>query len=135
MSLPVNTIVLYEDRVDIPSGISDLTAFRSWLHSDDFPSTGRICFLNGRVWVDLSKEQVFTHNQVKQAFNLVIGGFVKAERLGRFFPDGVLVTNDDAQLACQPEGGWVKSRVFGKTFRLSRQIDETGNPEYSFAMR
>jgi hypothetical protein len=46
----------------------------------------------------MSKEQVFTHNQLKQEFNLVIGGLVKAQRLGRFFPDGLLLTNDRAQL-------------------------------------
>jgi Uma2 family endonuclease len=221
----MNTIVLYDDSVDIPSGISDLAAFRRWAHSDDFPATGRICFLDGRVWVDMSKEQVFTHNQLKQEFNLVIGGLVKSERLGRFFPDGLLVTNDRAQLACQPDGtfvsrqslksgcvrlvegesggylelegtpdmvlevvsvssvvkdtetlldlywqagipeywladarkarlefdifrrepdgyaavrkqaGWIKSRVFGRSFRLSRLIDDAGNPEFSLSTR
>ena len=86
----MNTIVLYDDSVDIPDGISDLAGFRRWAHSDDFPETGRICFLDGRVWLDVSKEQVFTHNQVKQEF---------------------------------------------KSFRLSRQLDEAGNPEYSLSAR
>lgn len=31
---------------------------------------------------------------------------------------------------CKP-GGWLKSRVFGKSFRLTRQADERGNPEYA----
>ncbi len=221
----MNTIVLYDESVDIPNGISDLSGFRRWVHSDDFPETGRICFLDGRVWVDMSKEQVFTHNQLKQEFNLVIGGLVKSQRLGRFFPDGLLVTNDRAQLACQPDGtfisrqslklgrvrlvegekegylelegtpdmvlevvsassvekdketlldlywraeipeywvvdaradrlefdifryasggyvatrkqaGWLKSRVFGRSFRLSRHLDDASNPEYSLSVR
>jgi Uma2 family endonuclease len=221
----MNTIVLYDDTVDIPSGISDLTAFRRWAHSDAFPESGRICFLDGRVWLDMSKEQIFTHNQIKQEFNLGIGGLVKAQRLGRFFPDGLLLTNDRAQLACQPDGtfvsrqslksgrvrliegekegylelegtpdmvlevvsassvekdnetlpdlywragipeywlvdaredrlefdifrfesdgykavrkqaGWLKSRVFGRSFRLSRQLDDAGNPEFSLSVR
>jgi Uma2 family endonuclease len=221
----MNTIVLYDDSVDIPDGISDLARFRRWVHSDDFPETGRICFLDGRVWIDISKEQVFTHNQLKQEFNLVVGGVVKAERLGRFFPDGLFLTNDRAQLACQPDGtfvsrqtlksgrvhlvegekegylelegtpdmvleilsassvekdketlfdlywragipeywvvdaredrlefdifrhgaggyvgtrkhaGWLKSGVFGKSFRLSRQLDDMGNPEYGLSVR
>ena len=106
----MDTIVLYDDSVDIPAGISDLPGFRRWVHSDDFPDTGRICFLDGRVWVDKSKEQVFTHNQLKQEFNLVIGGLVKSQRLGRFFPDGLLLTNDQAQLACQPDGTFVRCK-------------------------
>ena len=221
----MNTIVLYEDSVDIPDGVSDLDAFRHWAHSDDFPEAGRICFLDGRVWVDMSREQVFTHNQLKQEFNLVLGGLIKAERRGRFFPDGVFLTNDGAQLACQPDGtfvsrrslklgrvrlvegekegylelagtpdmvlevvstssvekdtetlrtlywragipeywlvdargdcldfdilrfhsdgyaavrkrgGWLKSRVFGRSFRLARHVDDEGNPEYSLLVR
>jgi Uma2 family endonuclease len=221
----MNAIVLYDESVDIPDGIADLTNFRRWSHSDDFRETGRICFLNGRVWVDMSKEQVFTHNQLKQEFNLVLGGFVKAKRLGRFFPDGVFLTNDRAQLACQPDGtfishrslksgrvhllqgdkegdlelagtpdmvleimsassdekdkfilpdlywragiaeywlvdarsdriefdifrhqadgyaatrkqgGWLKSRGFGKSFRLSRHLDDAQNPEYTLSVR
>ncbi len=27
--------------------------------------------------------------------------------------------------------GWLKSRVFGRSFRLSEGLDEAGNPEYS----
>ena len=50
----MNTIVLYDESVDIPGGIDDLGAFRRWAHFDDFPTTGRICFLNGRVWVEMS---------------------------------------------------------------------------------
>jgi hypothetical protein len=221
----MNTIVLYDESVDIPDGISDLAGFRRWVHSDDFPKTGRICFLDGRVWVDMSKEQVFTHNQLKQEFNLVVGGLVMAKSLGRFLPDGVFLTNDRAQLACQPngtfvsrlslkrgrvrlvegekegyleledtpdmvleivsassvdkdterlfdlyrragipeywlvdarsdrlefdifrhgaggyvgtrkQGGWLKSGVFGKSFRFSRHLDDMGNPEYSLSVR
>jgi Uma2 family endonuclease len=121
----MNTIVLYDETVDIPDGISDLAAFRRWAHSDDFPQAGRICFLNGRVWVDMSREQVFTHNQLKQEFNLVLGGLVKSERLGRFFPDGLLLTNDLAQLACQPDGTFVS----GQALRLGRVRLVAGDKE------
>jgi hypothetical protein len=59
------------------------------MRSDGFPEVGRIGYFRGEVWVDISKEQIFTHNQVKQEFNLVIGGFVKAQRLGRCFPNAL----------------------------------------------
>ncbi len=221
----MNTIVLYENTVYIPDGIGELKAFRQWFHSPEFPDAGRICYLDGQVWVDMSKEQIFTHNQVKQEFNLVIGGLVKSRRLGRYFPDGLMLTNDRANLACQPDGtyvaretlesgrvrlvegekegyleldgspdmvlevvsassvekdtetlrdlywrarileywlvdaradrlefsihrhdsngytavrkqaGWIKSRVFDRSFRLTRQIDDVGNPEFSLSSR
>lgn len=103
----MSTIVLYDDAIHLPDGINTLVAFRGWLRSDSFPEAGRISYLRGQVWVDMSKEQLFTHNQVKQEFNLVIGGLVKSERLGRYFPDGVFVTNDSADLASQPDGTFV----------------------------
>lgn len=221
----MSTIVLYEESLSLPDGINTLVAFRRWLGSDSFPETGRISYLRGQVWVDMSKEQLFTHNQVKQEFNLVIGGLVKSERLGRYFPDGAFVTNDAADLASQPDGtfvarqslesgrvrliegekegfleiagspdlvievisassvekdteilrelywqasiteywlvdarseplsftilrwqptgytaarkqaGWSKSTVFGRAFRLSSRLDDTGNPEYILSVR
>ena len=42
---------------------------------------------------------------------LVVGGLVKAERRGRFFPDGIFLTNDRAQLACQPDGTFVSHQT------------------------
>jgi Uma2 family endonuclease len=221
----MNTIVLYDAEVDIPDGITSLAAFRRWAHSDEFPEAGRICYLNGRIWVDMSQEQIFTHNQVKQEFNRVIGSLVKGRRLGRYFPDGILLSNDRANLSCQPDGtfvthrslksgrvrlvegekegylelegssdlvlevvsassvekdtevlpelywragiteywivdargdrldfsilrhqssgyvtarkhaGWVKSRVFDLSFRLTSELDPAGNPEYSLLFR
>lgn len=103
----MSTIILCDDAIHLPDRIDTLAAFRHWLRSDDFPQRGRICYLAGEVWVDTSKEQLFTHNQVKQEFNLVIGGLVKTERLGRYFPDGPFVTNDSADLASQPDGTFV----------------------------
>ena len=32
-------------------------------------------------------------------------------------------------------GGWVESRVLGKSFKLSRHRDEVGNPEYTLAVK
>jgi hypothetical protein len=222
----VSTFVVYEEAVRVPDWAQkSLKKFRQWFHSDDFPESGRICYLNGEVWVDMSKEQLFTHNQVKQEYNVVVGGLVKMGRLGRYFPDGALLTNVDANLSVQPDGlyasydsietekvrliegtergylelagtpemvleivstssvgkdteilmdlywqagipeywlvdvrgerllfeiyrytakgyfatrkreGWIKSKVFGKSFRLTRQPDKLGNPEYTLEVR
>ena len=41
----------------------------------------RIWFLKGNVWVDMSKEQIYTHVQVKTKYIIVLGGLVEAEQL------------------------------------------------------
>lgn len=108
----MTTFVIYDESVSVPTWIDNLESFRRWAHSDEFPETGRICYLAGEVWVDMSKEQVFTHNQVKNEYTVVIGGLVKAGRLGRFFPDGVLISNISADLTAQPDGTFVSTRAF-----------------------
>jgi Uma2 family endonuclease len=33
------------------------------------------------------------------------------------------------------KGGWIKSNVFGKSFRLTQQTSEYGDPEYTLEVR
>src|SRR5262249_27768086 len=113
----MNTIFLDENFVRIPTGVKDLESFRRWAHSDEFPETGRICYLDGEVWVDMSKEQFFSHNQVKSEYNIVLGTLVKNERLGRYIPDGMLLSNVEANLTAQPDGAFV-SRASWETGRV-----------------
>ncbi len=220
----MNTFVLDTKSVSIPVWVQDLDSFRRWAHSEEFPESGQICYLNGEVWVDMSKEQ-FTHNQVKGEFGSVLMPLAKQNRSGRFFPDGYLLTNSAANLSTNPDGmfasivslrtgrvrlvkgaaegftelqgtpdmvleivspssvhkdtvvlldlywqagvgeywlvdvrgerpqfdilrrgathyvpsrkqaGWVKSNVFGKSFRLTQQADALGHPEYTLEVR
>ena len=38
-------------------------------------------------------------------------------------------------VATRKQGGWLKSAVFGKSFRLLQQTDNLGKPEYTLAVR
>jgi Uma2 family endonuclease len=57
--------VLIEEQVEIPLGIACLADFRQWALSDDFPERGRIDFIAGRIEVDMSPEDLFTHGTLK----------------------------------------------------------------------
>lgn len=59
---PVSAIVI-GDKTRIPSWVKDLESFRRWARSDEYPEHGWFSFLHGVFWVDLSMEQLFTHNQ------------------------------------------------------------------------
>ncbi len=220
----MNTFVLDSKSVTIPVWVQDLDSFRRWAHSDAFPEHGQLCYLDGEVWVDMSKEQ-FKHNQVKGEFSSVLMPLAKRTRSGRYFPDGYLLTNLAANLSTNPDGmyvsmeslrtkrvwlvegaeegftelqgapemvleivspssvhkdtvvlldlywqagineywlvdvrdqrpqfnifrrgaarfvasrkqgGWVKSTVFGKSFRLLQRVDVLGHPEFTLQMR
>jgi Uma2 family endonuclease len=99
-------------EVKIPAWVRDLASFRRWAHTTEFPEKIRVCFLQGEVWVDMSQEQIFTHNQVKNEYSFVLTGLTKVSRLGRFFPDGILLTNEDANLSCSPDGTYVLQESF-----------------------
>jgi Uma2 family endonuclease len=101
------TFIADDQQVEIPEWVSNLEAFRHWARSDEFPERGRICYLNGEVWVDMSMEQVFTHNTVKSEFTAVLLPFVRAKKIGRYFSDGVLISNESANLSSQPDGSFV----------------------------
>lgn len=102
-----NTFVVDSQRIEIPKWIGNLASFRHWARSDEFPEAGRICYLNDELWVDMSKEQVFSHNQVKSEFSRVLLSLAKTERKGRYFGDGVRFSNERANLSCQPDGTFV----------------------------
>ena len=217
-------VQLYSDSVHVPIWVNDLDSFRQWMHSDEAPEKCPIFFLAGEVWLDMSKEQFFSHNQMKKTIFGVLAGLEKQAR-GRFIPDGMLVTNEAADLsgnpdgvfvsndsfrtgrvkliegkedgyvelegtpdmvlevvsdssvekdnellmdlywkagireywlvdargeriefqilrhtargyvATRPSGGWRKSAVFGKSFRLTRQLDDLGHPDFTLGVK
>lgn len=114
----VSHTVVADDRVvHVPEWVADLASFRRWYHSDEFPEDGRICFLKREVWVDMSKEQVFTHTKVKGEFTRVLGNLLLETPAGDFFPDGLRLSHGTAGLSCVPDGtlilqaSWQAGRV------------------------
>lgn len=103
------TVVVESESVKIPAWVENLDAFRQWARSDDFPEHGRICFFHGEVWVDMSKEQLFTHNQVKTEITAVLHPLAKSAS-SRYFSDGCLLTNGSAGLSTNPDGVFVSKK-------------------------
>jgi Uma2 family endonuclease len=101
------SVVVIEGRAVIPDGIRDHKSYRRWARSPQFPDTGRFAFLAGKIWVDMSPEELMTHNLVKGEYAAVLHALVKQSRLGRFFHDRTLVTNESARLTTEPDGTFV----------------------------
>ena len=57
--------------VSVPFWVTDIDKFRQWAHSDEFPESGRVWWLDGEVWVDMTMEQIFTHVDVKSEIGAV----------------------------------------------------------------
>ncbi len=101
------TVIYESEKVSVPTWVVDLESFRRWVDADDFPENGRIWYLKGEVWIDMSKEQIFTHVLVKTEFTIVLGNLVKTAGLGLFLGDGVLLSNIAADISGVPDAIFV----------------------------
>src|SRR5690349_25147340 len=98
------TVINESNRVvSIPSWVVDLESFRRWADADDFPEDGRAWYLMGEVWIDISKQQIFTHVLVKTEFTIVLGSLVKTAGLGLFLGDGALLSNIAGDISGVPD--------------------------------
>jgi hypothetical protein len=91
-------------RVSVPGWVTSIDAFRRWMDADDFPEEARVWWLKGEVWIDMTKEQIFTHVLVKTEISAVLRVLGKQQQLGTFFNDGILLSNFAADISGNPEG-------------------------------
>ncbi len=102
------TVQLDESKVYVPDFVrGSLAAFRNWAVDNDLPEKTRIDFYKGEVWVDMGREQIFTHGLLKTRISTVLDTIVHAEKLGYYWCNGVLVSNIQADLSGNPDGTFV----------------------------
>lgn len=105
-------VVLEDSEICIPAWVADLESFRRWSEDAVYPETWRVSFLLGEVWVDLSREQLFSHNQVRTEIGTVLWNLIKFHRAGRFFTAGVFLSNVEADFSNQPDAIFVSNEGF-----------------------
>jgi Uma2 family endonuclease len=99
--------IVLNGHIRIPGWVVDLDSFRRWARSEAFPEHGWLSFLDGELWVDLSREQIFSHNQVRGELTLAVGGLIRAADLGYWFTSRAVVSNVAANLSTQPDALFV----------------------------
>ena len=112
-------------EIEVPFWVNDLTSFRRWVHSGELPEKLKVHFINGRVWMDIMGE-AFSHNRVKLAVTFTLEGLVRVERSGLLFIDGMLLTNDDAELGCEPDAMFVSTESLASERVTFTQGETTG---------
>lgn len=95
--------IVFEGRVRIPADVFDLDKFRRWAHSREFPERGRISFLAGEIDVDMSPEDIETHNKLKTDLTAALVARVRQQDLGDLLGDGAFLVNVEAHLATEPD--------------------------------
>lgn len=96
--------VVIEDRVIIPAWVDDLESYRRWARSGGYPNQGWYSFLNGQIWVDLSREELFSHNLVRSACTAVLGSLMHTVVGGYYVNGRMLLSHSGVNLSTEPDG-------------------------------
>lgn len=91
-----------QENFQVPLHALTFEGFRRWVHSSEFPETGRVDFLNGDVEIDMSPEDLHTHGIVKMAVASALHGLI-AGKLGETFTDRTRVVSRFASLSVEPD--------------------------------
>ncbi len=94
--------LLLEHGVEIPA-IGGLSDFRHWALSETFPQRGRIDYIAGRIEVDMSPEDVFTHGTLKTEIAARIKDRVDELDLGHTLTAETRVSSIAANLSVEPD--------------------------------
>ncbi len=107
-----SVVIKQATNVTLPDWVSDRKSFLRWTADATFPDYGRVDYLAGEIWIDMSEEQLFSHNQVKLAFYVALGRLVQENEPGRFFPDGARLVHPEADLSAVPDAVFVSDSRF-----------------------
>jgi Uma2 family endonuclease len=125
-------------KVRVPPSAYTLTGFRAWATSDDFPERGHISFIDGEIYIDMSPENIDTHNQVKGEITYAVIKLNKKEKLGKFYPDRALVTNVEANLSTEPNATFAtweslesgRVRQVPREDKVGKYMELEGSPDW-----
>jgi Uma2 family endonuclease len=105
MSLSANltmSTVLLDFEIEIPT-IRNLSDFRRWALSDDFPERGRIDYIAGRIEVDMSPEDFFTHGTLKTRIAAEISDRVEELDLGHTLIAETRISSVPGDVSAEPD--------------------------------
>ncbi|MBN1442783.1 MAG: Uma2 family endonuclease [Planctomycetes bacterium] len=129
--------IVFEDRLRIPADVFTLEGFRAWAHSDGFPERGQFSFIGGEVEVDMSPEELETHNKLKGSLFVALSLWIDQSNLGEILADRALLINEGADLATEPDmmfcsweslqsrRVWYRASLAGS----SRLVEVVGSPD------
>lgn len=95
------------EEISIPATAYSLQGFRDWAASDAYPERGQITFSAEGLIIDMSPELLETHNYIKYDVGLTIHGLIRERKLGRFFGDRVLFSNETAKISTEPDAMFI----------------------------
>lgn len=113
------------DMVTVPASARTHSGFDVWATTKVLPNGCRASWINGEILIDMSPEEVESHNKLKTEVTRVMATIVKQRRLGEFYSDRTLVSNDDADLSTEPDALFVSKESL-RTGRVTKKRNARG---------
>jgi Uma2 family endonuclease len=129
--------VLLEHEIEIPT-IRNLSEFRAWALSDSFPDHGRIDYIAGRIEVDMSPEDFFTHGTLKTRIATEIADRVEELDLGHTLIAETRISSIAGDLSAEPDVVVITHEAFDAgrvrlvpkaTGEADRYVEVEGGPD------
>lgn len=122
----------------IPGRAATLAGFREWALSADFPEHIRAAYLDGQLYLEPNVGELETEVKVKGEVYRSLANLLEGRDVGELYPSGLLISNEEANLATNPDGSFTswESFITGKVIRVPhperpRQFPEqTGAPDW-----
>jgi Uma2 family endonuclease len=97
------TALLSDREVRVPATAFDLDGFRRWVQSDSCDERSRCSFMAGEVFVEISPEEIESHNKPKNYIGYGLTHWVNQHEFGKVLADGALLVNEAASLSTEPD--------------------------------
>lgn len=94
---------LIDEGLRIPAEVFDFAGFRRWCQGGDFPGQCRIDLLEGEVYVDRSRENLYFHGRVKTAIAAGLHAAIEEPDLGAVYSDRTRVVSPAVGLSVEPD--------------------------------
>ena len=122
----------------IPTSAMTLAGFRTWATSDQFPEGIRAAFIGQEIFIEMSNEEPQTHVAVKDEISRVLKNLNREHKLGKFYGDGVLVSNEEASVSNNPDASFFtlesfrsgRVRLVPKPDKEDRYREVEGTPDW-----
>jgi Uma2 family endonuclease len=115
-----------------------MKGFREWATSDYFPEHLRVAFLNEEIYLDMSNEELETHNKVKMEIGRLLLNWNRETQRGTFCGDGVLLTHEAAGVSNNPDAFFFshdalragRVRLVPRQEKRGQYIEIEGTPDW-----
>jgi Uma2 family endonuclease len=136
-SAPLSTLAR-RSSLSIPAFALSQEGFNRWATSGDFPDRCQISWIRGEVLIDMSPEEIQSHNQLKVEITRAIATLTRQKRLGRIFADRALLVNEAAEVSTEPDAMFAshdalrsgRLRYVPSADDQSRFMSVTGTPDW-----